>query len=121
MSSPIRPPSVALNGITSSTSTQNPTQTQTTNELEPSLDTDPDVDMAAQDEGLGFVADTTQENDPIGSSSTIGLGPGDAGGGGQEVRQEALDLNLEESRMPLRKDVSLREFLGRMDEYAPVV
>ena len=39
----------------------------------------------------------------------------------KEVRQEALDLTLEEARMPLRKDVSLREFLGRMDEYAPIV
>ena len=41
--------------------------------------------------------------------------------GETEVRQEALDLNLEEARIPLRKDVSLREFLSKMDDYAPIV
>lgn len=28
---------------------------------------------------------------------------------------------LQESRLPTKKDTSLREFLGKMDDYAPIV
>ena len=37
------------------------------------------------------------------------------------LRQEAMSLTIEETRLPLRKDVSMREFLSKMDDYAPVV
>lgn len=32
-----------------------------------------------------------------------------------------LDAPLPETREPTRKDISLREFLGKMDDYAPIV
>jgi len=32
-----------------------------------------------------------------------------------------LDPPLPETREPTRKDISLREFLGKMDDYAPIV
>lgn len=90
--------------------------TQPTEELDPSqLDTDPDVDMAGT------------EANPNTSSSTIegdnSFGEAVNGGEGQPQAQEptAMDLNAEEGRMPLRKDVSLRELLSKMDDYAPVV
>lgn len=38
-----------------------------------------------------------------------------------DIRQEAMALTMEEARLPLRKDVSMREFLSKMDDYAPVV
>jgi len=35
--------------------------------------------------------------------------------------QEADEVRELEQREPTRKDISLREFLGKMDEYAPIV
>lgn len=32
-----------------------------------------------------------------------------------------LDAPLPETREPTRKDISLRDFLGKMDDYAPIV
>jgi transcription initiation factor TFIID subunit 10 len=42
------------------------------------------------------------------------------------AEKEALELGLkeaglDEARVPSRKDVSLREFLSKMDDYAPIV
>ncbi|MCJ1473288.1 hypothetical protein MMC13_001939 [Lambiella insularis] len=82
--------------------------------LDTSLDADPDIDMniapGADAEGgnLDFGADGVREED-------FGMGgAGDGNGIGQEVGSA-------EVRLPMRKDISLREFLGRMDEYAPII
>jgi hypothetical protein len=75
--------------------------------VDSALDNDPDIDMAGAAPDAPVPPQVDGANDP------------DAEGG--EVRQEALDLNLEEARLPLRKDVSLREFLSKMDDFAPVV
>jgi transcription initiation factor TFIID subunit 10 len=34
---------------------------------------------------------------------------------------ERLPLAPQEARMPSRKDVSMREFLNKIDDYAPIV
>lgn len=57
----------------------------------PTLETDPDVDMAI---------DTDPNPEPPGPNATE-LPP--------------------EPRIPTRKDISLRDFLTKMDDYAPIV
>ena len=101
MSSPIKP---------EPTSATESSQTQpafTDGAADAVLDADPDVDMA------GVV--------PPEAIASSAQDPANNDGAADEPRQEALDLNIEEARMPLRKDVSLREFLSKMDDYAPVV
>ncbi|MCJ1441630.1 MAG: hypothetical protein MMC23_002120 [Stictis urceolatum] len=101
MSSPIKP---------EPTSATESSQTQpafTDGAADAVLDADPDVDMA------GVV--------PPEAIASSAQDPANNDGAADEPRQEALDLNIEEARMPLRKDVSLREFLSKMDDYAPVI
>jgi transcription initiation factor TFIID subunit 10 len=38
-----------------------------------------------------------------------------------EPENPDLEAPLPETREPTRKDISLREFLGKMDDYAPIV
>lgn len=38
-----------------------------------------------------------------------------------DAENPELDTSLPQSREPTRKDISLREFLGKMDDYAPIV
>lgn len=38
----------------------------------------------------------------------------------QDAREDDIPV-LAESKMPTRKDTSLKEFLGKMDDYAPIV
>lgn len=59
--------------------------------VDPTLGIDPDVDMAI---------DTDPVLEPLGPNAT-GLPP--------------------EPRIPTRKDISLRDFLAKMDDYAPIV
>ena len=59
--------------------------------VDPALETDPDVDMAI---------DTDPNPEPPGPGAT-------------ELQPEP--------RIPTRKDISLREFLAKMDDYAPIV
>ena len=91
--------------------TSPPSQDPATEQLDPStLDIDPDVLAAGQDQS---------QNDSTTRSARNG---GDTQNkDASEVRQEAMDLSMEEARLPLRKDVSMREFLSKMDDYAPVV
>jgi transcription initiation factor TFIID subunit 10 len=51
-----------------------------------------------------------------------------AGPNGTQPTNEAVDANatapvppLPESRLPTQKDASLKEFLNKMDDYAPIV
>ena len=88
-----------------------PAQDPATEALDPStLDIDPDVLAASQD---------PNQTDSTARSARSG---GDTQNkDASELRQEAMDLSMEEARLPLRKDVSMREFLSKMDDYAPVV
>ena len=70
-----------------------------------SLDADPDVDMVEP------------PLDPLSSENL----PAADGTEEPEKNGEDETLAAEEPRVPVRKDVSLREFLSRMDEYAPIV
>ncbi|MCJ1383173.1 WD repeat-containing protein 26 [Xylographa soralifera] len=86
--------------------------------LDTSLDADPDIDMNiapgpieqtdADDGHLDFGADGVKDED-FDMEKMNGNGNGIQEGAGTDVR------------VPLKKDISLREFLGRMDEYAPIV
>ena len=112
--------------------------------LEPSLDDDPDVDMAVQPDPLaqpdtsfgdGAGAGIKQEKfgdeeDKIMTDNLDGSGGG--GNGEMGFRREGLGMGRDglgegvtreglEGRVPVKKDISLREFLGRMDEFAPIV
>lgn len=40
---------------------------------------------------------------------------------GQEDAVAEAPVGIPESRLPTKKDTSLREFLGKMDDYAPIV
>ena len=99
-------------------------------DLNPSqLDNDPDVEMAGIQTQANASSSTTMEGDMENSFAE------DTGGDGQEDSQEqnasaeqapaenptAMDINMEEGRMPLRKDVSLKELISKMDDYQPVV
>jgi hypothetical protein len=61
-------------------------------------DGDPDVDMIIPD-GAAPAVETTDA----------------------ESKEEAMNLAGEEPRIPLKKDINLREMLSKMDEYAPLV
>lgn len=65
---------------------------------------------------------TSQPNDAMDQDpdpeldSAIDPAPAPADPGNPE-----LEAPLPETREPTRKDISLREFLGKMDDYAPIV
>lgn len=40
---------------------------------------------------------------------------------GQQNEEEEVNPEPQEAKMPTRKDISLKEFLGKMDDYAPIV
>jgi transcription initiation factor TFIID subunit 10 len=64
------------------------------------------------------------EQAPAPASSAPGAGAAATAGGASAA--PAADVNAAtaaglEPRLPTRKDVSLREFLNKMDDYAPIV
>lgn len=89
------PPIIGL----SSTSQSQPLDES--NPLSPTLDADPDIDM------------------------NIGTSPkhGDPEGGERELPPwENAEADEEtEVKLPTKKDISLKEFLAKMDDYAPIV
>jgi len=54
----------------------------------------------------------SQTQEPAAPTSQDGAGAG-------ESRAAAIEPGPE--RLPTRKDITLREFLGKMDDYAPIV
>ena len=117
-----------------SSSTNPPTQT--TEELDPSqLDADPDVDMVGTGPQSNLNASSSTIEDDAAAQSFGGADGGEqAGAAGSGAGDgldgrgldgsgpiTAMDVNVEEGRMPLRKDASLRELMSKMDEYTPVV
>ena len=70
-------------------------------EIDASLDNDIQMTVAPENDGPAMGFDGSAEN-PLDPSNPV-LDP------------------PPEPRIPARKDMSLREFLGKMDEYAPIV
>ncbi|MCJ1394870.1 hypothetical protein MMC18_007750 [Xylographa bjoerkii] len=87
--------------------------------LDTSLDADPDIDMnlapepieqtGADDGSLDFGVDGVKDED---------FDMDKMNGNGDAIGEEGAGAEV---RVPLKKDVSLRDFLGRMDEYAPII
>ncbi|MCJ1404362.1 hypothetical protein MMC11_007587 [Xylographa trunciseda] len=87
--------------------------------LDTSLDADPDIDMNiapepieqadAEDGHLDFGGDGVKDED-------FDMDKMNGNGNGIGAQEAGADV-----RAPLKKDISLREFLGRMDEYAPII
>ncbi|KAF1980822.1 transcription initiation factor IID, TAF10 subunit [Aulographum hederae CBS 113979] len=69
--------------------------------------------------------DLDTELQPDASADTMNTdGSGDAAGGGAGaggIVGSGEDEAIPEPRIPAKKDASLREFLGKMDEYAPII
>jgi len=74
------------------------------------FDNDPDVAMA--DENTG----DSNPNLDFDSLPQVD-GPSDD----REAHISALEAQVQASQMPLRKDISLREFMSKMDDYAPII
>ncbi|MCJ1413975.1 hypothetical protein MMC32_000300 [Xylographa parallela] len=85
--------------------------------LDTSLDADPDIDMTtapaapshpSADAPLDFSANSLKDED-------FDMDPLHAPSPSRDDAPEP------DARLPLKKDISLRDFLGRMDEYAPII
>lgn len=79
--------------------------------IDGTLDTDPDVDMNIPPEPL--LDDSNMDFVKQEDFGTDGVQKNGTGANGEAV-------GIEE-RVPLKKDISLREFLSKMDDYAPIV
>ena len=95
-------------------STSNPTQQPESNPLEPTLANSPDLDTEMNTQQPPSSADPMNMG---GSSDTL---PGVHHLPTQEQRTTQIPAVLE-PRIPQKKDASLREFLGQMDDYAPLI
>ena len=79
--------------------------------IDGTLDADPDIDMnIAPEPLLGDSNIDFAKQDDFGMEGMQKNGVGANG--------EAVGI---EERLPLKKDISLREFLSKMDDYAPIV
>lgn len=56
-----------------------------------------------------------------GEQNTQGAGAQDEGAGAPALAPEVDPLAAAAAAPPTKKETSLREFLGKMDEYAPIV
>lgn len=75
-------------------------------------DADPDINMTLDPSSSAV----KQESPPISTFDGANDAPtqnGDVGGPSAEASIEA--------KLPMQKDISLQEFLGKMDDYAPIV
>ncbi|KAL8731204.1 MAG: hypothetical protein Q9166_003612 [cf. Caloplaca sp. 2 TL-2023] len=114
----------------SSQSTQNPTSDPTSTQptdpiptsaqdrsppFDPSssaydIDNDPDIDMNLDPSSFNV----KQESPPIGGFDGANDDPAQNGEG------EGEDGEIE-AKLPMQKDITLQEFLGKMDDYAPII
>jgi transcription initiation factor TFIID subunit 10 len=77
--------------------------------------TQPSTEETLREEDL----DTTQEADTSAETTQPDSMNID---GANDVRPEDDEVNKPiEARIPAKKDATLREFLGKMDDYAPIV
>ncbi|KAI4154470.1 MAG: hypothetical protein LQ340_001660, partial [Diploschistes diacapsis] len=126
MSSSINPASSGNTPAPPPTSEQIQTATQTatiTDELgAPQLDADPDVEMVGTNAHMSSSTLDAEMGDAFGEGvgSAGGEGNGQQQGTTQAEDTTAMDINLEEGRMPIRKDVSLKELISKIDDYPPV-
>ena len=83
-----------------------------------------DAELGGGSSGAAAQAQNTQQTEQDreaggGSSGGTAAAP-TATGAGDTVMREEHEAVLE-ARIPAKKDASLREFLGKMDDYAPIV
>lgn len=76
-----------------------------------------DAQIEAEIEGGEQQQGTTQDTEPDGEPANTSGGAGATAGNIDEAQHEGPL----EARIPAKKDASLREFLGKMDDYAPIV
>lgn len=81
----------------------------------PSTDLDASIEQDIDMSGAG--ENTTTAN---GEAAAAGGAEDGVGGEGQEAVPTSVDA-LAAAAAPSKKETSLREFLGKMDEYAPIV
>lgn len=88
-----------------------------------------DIDMSAGENhhnaANGAEGDGTESGgNGNGNGNDAGAGAGDGAGGFGNPVQEAVPESVDAlaaAAAPSKKETSLREFMGRMDEYAPIV
>lgn len=80
-------------------------QATTTNQTAPTTGDDIDVEVDMQD-------DTMDNTNNAKSAANMNM---------DGASDEPPSVPQIETRMPAKKDVALRDFLGKMDEYAPIV
>jgi len=90
------------------------------------IDADADTDMtnnAATADATMPSADNTANVPTSGSQSSraVGLNTSNATVDDAAKEEATQRPELLESRIPAKKDATLREFLGKMDDYAPIV
>ena len=90
------------------------------------IDADPDTDMtnnAASGDAIMPLADGAANASASGSQALRAAGSSTTNAIGDDHAKEdaAQRPELLESRIPAKKDATLREFLGKMDDYAPIV
>lgn len=93
------------------TSTQPAATSSSDPPIDGSLDADADIDMNIAPEPL--LEDSNMDFSKQDSFGMDGVQKNGVGANG-----EAIGI---EERVPLKKDISLREFLSKMDDYAPIV
>jgi len=102
------------------------TETEAQDSADNNIDADPDTDMtnsAAPVDATMPSGDGVANASASGSQSSraAGLSTTNATGDDQAKEDSAQRPELLESRIPAKKDATLREFLGKMDDYAPIV
>lgn len=75
------------------------------------------TDLPSNNDGAGNKADDTAEDD---LDLDVNMEPAPAEAAASENAEEEEE-GLPEAREPTKKDISLRDFLSKMDEYAPIV
>lgn len=82
----------------------------------PSFDNDPDIDMVNEEGG----AAAEGEGEAAGTDATNAEGTADVRE--RDARIASIENAIQNQQsLPVRKDISLREFLNRMDDCAPII
>ena len=93
-------------------STKSPIKQEPPAEDVPSFENDPDVDMANEDGTTDADKDTE-----VNIMNVDGAADGE-----REARIAGIETAIQnQQNLPMRKDISLREFLNRMDDCAPII
>lgn len=79
---------------------------------------DENSDLVPGDESMEAETSTAEQTQEV--SQDVGMTNGDDGNNAPTVDETQNDAAFE-PRIPAKKDATLREFLGKMDDYAPIV